>query len=145
MKRIHYESWIAEVLLFFSSCETITVGPWVFTKLKEEEVPQEVRNHECTHARQWTEMTMLAGLLLLVAVLAWGVSAWWFLAVPLVYYLWYGVEYLIRLCILHDGNKAYRAVSFEQEAYANERDANYNENAKYFAWITYIGKKGAME
>ena len=34
MKRIYYESRIAEILLYFSYCETITVGPWVFTKLK---------------------------------------------------------------------------------------------------------------
>ena len=81
---------------------------------------------------------MLTGLLLLVAVLAWGVSAWWFLVVPLLYYLWYGVEYVVRLCILRDGNKAYRAVSFEQEAYANEKYANYNENAGYFSWVKYL-------
>ena len=140
MKRIYYESRIAEVLLFFSYCETITVGPWVFTKLKESEVPQYVRNHECTHARQWTEMTMLTGLLLLAAVLAWGVSAWWLLAAPLVYYLWYGMEYLVRLCILRDGKRAYRAISFEQEAYGHETDADYNENANYFAWVKYLGK-----
>ena len=115
MKRIYCESLIAEVLLYFSYCETITVGPLVFTKLKESEVPQQVRNHECTHIRQWTETTMLTGLLLLVAVLACGVSAWWFLAVPLVYYLWYGVEYFVRFCILRDGKKAYRAISFEQD------------------------------
>lgn len=138
MKRIYYESRIAEILLFFSSCETITVGPWVFTKMKEEEVPQEVRNHECTHVRQWAEMSLLVGLLLLMGVLAFGVSAWWLLAAPLAYYLWYGVEYLVRLCLLRDGRKAYRAVSFEQEAYGHEVDAGYNENAGYFAWVKYI-------
>lgn len=134
MKRIYYESRIAEVLLYFSYCETITVGPWVFTKLKESEVPQEVRNHECTHVRQWTETTLFVGLLLL----AFGVSAWWLLAAPLAYYLWYGVEYLVRLCILRDGRKAYRAVSFEQEAYGHETEAEYNENAGYFGWVKYI-------
>lgn len=132
MKRIYYESRIAEILLYFSYCETITVGPWVFTKMKESEVPQLVRNHECIHIRQWTETTLLVGLLLLAAVLAFGVSAWWLLAVPLAYYLWYGVEYLVRLCILRDGRKAYRAISFEQEAYGHETDADYNENAEYF-------------
>ena len=140
MKRFYFESLIAEVLLYFSYCETITVGPWVFTKMKESEVPQQVRNHECTHIRQWTETTLLVGLLLLVAVLAWGVSTWWFLAVPLAYYLWYGAEYLVRLCILRDGKRAYRAISFEQESYGHEMDADYNENANYFAWVKYLGK-----
>ena len=140
MKRIFYQSLVAEILLYFSYCETITVGPFVFTKLKEEEMPQYVRNHECTHARQWTEMSLLVGLWLLIAVLALGISAWWLLAAPFVYYLWYGVEYLVRLCILRDRAKAYKAVSFEQEAYANERDANYNENASYFYRVTYLVK-----
>ena len=27
------------------------------SKLKEEEVTQRVRNHECVHARQWFEVT----------------------------------------------------------------------------------------
>lgn len=140
MKRIFYQSTIANILLYFSYCETITVGPFVFTKLKEEQVSQNVRNHECTHVRQWTEMSLLVGLLLLIAVLSWDVSAWWFLAVPFVYYLWYGVEYLVRLCIMGDGKKAYKAISFEQEAYANEQDVNYNENAGYFSWVKYLGK-----
>ena len=138
MKRIFYQSKAAKVLLYFSSCSTIAIGPFVLSKLSESEMPQYVRNHECTHSRQWVEMTLFAGLLLQASVLACGVSAWWLLAVPMAYYLWYGMEYLVRFCILRDGKKAYRAVSFEQEAYAHENDADYNENAGYFAWMKYL-------
>lgn len=141
MKRIYYHSIIANILLYFSYCETITIGPFVFTKLSKEQIPQEVRNHECTHVRQWTEVTLLVGLSLLIAVLVGHVSAWWLLVAPVVYYLWYGVEYVVRLCIFHEGRLAYKAVSFEQEAYANEHNANYNENASYFSWVKCLVKK----
>lgn len=138
MKRIFYQSKVAKVLLYFSICSTITIGPFVLSKLSESEMPQYVRNHECTHSRQWIETTVASGFLLFLLVALAGVNAWWLALSAFVFYLWYGLEYLIRLCILRDGNKAYRAVSFEQEAYANERDANYNENAAYFSWVKYL-------
>lgn len=138
MKRIFYQSKVAKVLLYFSICSTITIGPFVLSKLSESEMPQYVRNHECTHSRQWIETTVASGFLLFLLVALAGVNAWWLALSAFVFYLWYGLEYLIRLCILRDGNKAYRAVSFEQEAYANEKDANYNENAAYFSWVKYL-------
>lgn len=138
MKRIYYQSIVANILLYFSYCETITVGPFIFTKLKEEQVPQNVRNHECTHVRQWTEIMVTVGLLLLLAALIFGISTWWLLVSPIAFYLWYGLEYLVRLCLTGDGQKAYKAVSFEQEAYGNEHDVNYNENAAYFSWVKYL-------
>lgn len=138
MKRIFYQSKVAKVLLYFSICSTITIGPFVLSKLSESEMPQYVRNHECTHSRQWIETTVASGFLLFLLVALAGVNAWWLALSAFVFYLWYGLEYLIRLCILRDGNKAYRAVSFEQEAYANEKDANYNENSAYFSWVKYL-------
>lgn len=138
MKRIFYQSKVAKVLLYFSICSTITIGPFVLSKLSESEMPQYVRNHECTHSRQWIETTVASGFLLFLLVVLAGVNAWWLALSAFVFYLWYGMEYLIRLCILRDGNKAYRAVSFEQEAYANEKDANYNENSAYFSWVKYL-------
>lgn len=138
MKRIFYQSKVAKVLLYFSICSTMTIGPFVLSKLSESEMPQYVRNHECTHSRQWIETTVASGFLLFLLVALAGVNAWWLALSAFVFYLWYGLEYLIRLCILRDGNKAYRAVSFEQEAYANEKDANYNENSAYFSWVKYL-------
>ena len=51
------------------------------------------------------------------------------------FYLWYVTEWLIRLFM--KGN-AYRNISFEREAYANEEYIDYLENRKRFAWIKYI-------
>ena len=51
------------------------------------------------------------------------------------FYLWYVTEWLVRLFM--KGN-AYRNISFEREAYANEEHIDYLENRKRFAWIKYI-------
>ena len=51
------------------------------------------------------------------------------------FYLWYVVEWIIRLFM--KGN-AYRNISFEKEAYSNEKDLGYLDNRKWFAWIKHI-------
>ena len=51
------------------------------------------------------------------------------------FYIWYIVEWMIRLFM--KGN-AYRNISFEREAYNNEKDLSYLDNRKRFAWIKYI-------
>jgi hypothetical protein len=57
------------------------------------------------------------------------------------FYLWYGVEYIIRLAITHDTKRAYRTISFEQEAYANECDEQYLQHRRLYAWLKYVFKK----
>lgn len=54
------------------------------------------------------------------------------------FYLWYLIEWLIRLIILRDCHKAYRAISFEQEAYANQENLAYREGRKRYSWLSYI-------
>ena len=51
------------------------------------------------------------------------------------FYLWYVVEWIIRLFM--KGN-AYRNISFEREAYSNEKDLRYLDNRKRFAWIKHL-------
>ena len=51
------------------------------------------------------------------------------------FYLWYFIEWIVRLFM--KGN-AYRNISFEREAYSNEKDLSYLDNRKQFAWIRYI-------
>lgn len=142
MKKVFYESWIAKHLLF-ASYTTITLFAWVFTKWSEGEARQSTINHECVHARQWIELTVASGLLIWVAMLVFGFSAWWLALSPVVFYIWYVTEYLIRRIIglfrsNENGQKtAYRLVSFEQEARLSERDNNYLENCRYFAWLNF--------
>ena len=54
------------------------------------------------------------------------------------FYLIYLAEYLVRLVINRDTNKAYRAISFEQEAYDNEHNLSYLKSRKRYYWLGYI-------
>lgn len=51
------------------------------------------------------------------------------------FYLWYLIEWLIRLC--KDPNTAYRKICFEAEAYANQNDQEYLEGRKRFNFWRY--------
>lgn len=92
-------------------------------------------NHEHIHAEQQKEM-LLVGLVL-AAIGYVFVGLWALLFVPL-FFWWYGIEYLYRLCQYRDTKKAYRNISTEREAYANEKDLIYLTNRRRFAWIKYL-------
>lgn len=68
-------------------------------------------NHESIHTEQMKEM--------------------WYIP----FYIWYFIEWFIRLFL--PGN-AYRNISFEQEAYDNDKNLSYLENREKFAWLKYF-------
>ncbi|UWG73637.1 MAG: protein of unknown function DUF4157 [Bacteriophage sp.] len=70
--------------------------------------------HEVTHTKQIIEMGIIF------------------------YYLWYVIEWLIRLLIMADSHKAYRAISFEKESRAAGADPNYNRKVFQYRWINYL-------
>ena len=136
MKKIRYNSWIANKFLW-KSYETITLAAWVCTKCKsKEEMTQADRNHECTHARQWVECMLASGVIIWALILFFGISAWWFCLAFLMFYILYVLEWLIKLPFY--GKEAYRNISFEREAYSSQNDNNYLENGDYFEWINFI-------
>lgn len=143
MKKVFYDSKVAKAILF-DGYSTITLLAWVFTKYKT--LMQETINHECTHARQWIELTVAGGLFIWLGMLVFDYSAWYLAISPIVFYLWYGLEYCIRrimgLFVSGDNKQhtAYREVSFEQEARLAEKDNNYLENSHYYAWMKFIIK-----
>jgi len=55
------------------------------------------------------------------------------------FYIWYVLEWLIRLFI--NGFNAYYMISFEQEAYDNQKNENYLSNRKHYAWFKYLFDK----
>lgn len=144
MKKIFYNSKIAKTFLF-SSYSTITIFAWVLTIYNK--LRQETINHECTHARQWTELTIASGVIIWIGMLVFDYSAWYLTLSPVIFYLWYGLEYLIRriMGLFASGDNkqhtAYREVSFEQEARLAEKDDNYLENSHYYAWMKFLIKK----
>lgn len=54
------------------------------------------------------------------------------------FYLWYFIEWVIRLFI--HGRKAYLNISFEREAETNEDSIDYFIRRKRFAWFKYLTK-----
>lgn len=71
-------------------------------------------NHEAIHTEQWKELWYIGFLLL------------------------YVIEWLVRLIKYHDKDIAYRNISFEKEAYANENYSGYIQERKRFNWINYL-------
>lgn len=141
MKKIIYNSWIANHLLF-PAYSTITLAAWVCTRYKSKEgMPQRVRNHECTHARQWCECMIASGVVIWILMLAFGISPWWLVLSFGMFYILYVLEWLVKLCFY--GTEAYRNISFEREANAGEDDETYLENSGYFEWVRYL--KGGAE
>ncbi|PKP16117.1 MAG: hypothetical protein CVU07_07960, partial [Bacteroidetes bacterium HGW-Bacteroidetes-23] len=52
--------------------------------------------------------------------------------------VWYILEYLIRLIQFRDRNLAYRNISFEREAYQNEKDLHYLKQRSFWSFINYL-------
>lgn len=76
IKRFYYDSKVAKVLLAFSSCHTITIGPFVFSKRSKDDIEQNVRNHETCHSIQWIELACVTGIIVLILQLLFSCSAW---------------------------------------------------------------------
>lgn len=86
----------------------ITLFGLVLTRNKRW-VDKRVLNHELIHCAQQLEWLYVPFFILYVAE-----------------WLWYLAKY-------RDSDKAYRAISFEREAYANERNADYLRTRKHYA------------
>ena len=54
------------------------------------------------------------------------------------FYLWYVLEWLIRLLQYGFSQKAYANISFEREAYLHQRDTGYLSRRKRFSWVRYL-------
>lgn len=89
---------------------------WPFVVMREGGLKKNKRfiNHEKIHLIQQGEMLVL------------------------LFYLWYAVEFLIRLFQYKNRYLAYVNISFEREAYANEKDLNYVEKRSFLRFLKYI-------
>lgn len=54
------------------------------------------------------------------------------------FYLFYVIEWLIRLIRFRNGHMAYRNISFEREAYQNEGDLHYLKGRRFFNFLKYM-------
>ncbi|MBQ9561744.1 MAG: hypothetical protein IJV10_05650 [Prevotella sp.] len=54
------------------------------------------------------------------------------------FFLWYIVEWAVKLIVYRDKDTAYRNISFEREAYHNEGDEKYPTTRRHYAWWEYL-------
>ena len=54
------------------------------------------------------------------------------------FYLWYVLEYLVRLLQCRSFMKAYYLISFEREAYMNQKNLAYKQIRRHYDWIHYL-------
>ena len=54
------------------------------------------------------------------------------------FYLWYVIEWIIRLMQFRNGYMAYRNISFEREAYQNQEDMHYLKGRRFFNFLKYM-------
>ncbi|HEY6172410.1 MAG TPA: hypothetical protein VIX80_09150, partial [Candidatus Kapabacteria bacterium] len=56
------------------------------------------------------------------------------------FYVLYFIEYLVKLIIYRNHDKAYRNISFESEAYQNDEDSGYLKKRKFWSFVKYLFK-----
>lgn len=95
----------------------LTLCPWIIIrKDKKDRFNATLKRHESTHALQQIECLWVG------------------------FFLLYILEYIIKVCCTFSLERAYKAISFEQEAYEHQDEIYYNEVRKHYAWIKYIFK-----
>lgn len=121
--RKHYKTFNKDIyivpnkILPFGTYTTINLFGVLFTKVKNGLLTNRTVNHELIHTAQMKELGYIG------------------------YYLWYSIEYLIIRLFHKKQSSAYHDVSFEEEAYANEKDMTYLKNRKHYAWFKYLKVK----
>ena len=92
----------------------MAVFPFVLMKNSDDKTNRIFVNHEKIHLRQQLEMLIFP------------------------FFVWYFLEYLIRLIQYKNAASAYRNISFEREAYSNETDYDYLKNRPFFKFRNYL-------
>ena len=54
------------------------------------------------------------------------------------FYLFYVTEWIVRVIQTRSFIKGYLRISFEREAYENQRQLDYRETRKFLAWSKYL-------
>ncbi|MGV3461233.1 MAG: hypothetical protein ACO1N9_12350 [Flavobacterium sp.] len=92
----------------------ITLFPFIILHNEKQRQNVTLITHEKIHLRQQAELLIV------------------------LFYVWYGLEYLIRLAQLGSHSLAYRNISFEREAYFYESVNNYLNNRPFFAFLKFL-------
>lgn len=103
--------------IFRKNFIAIAIFPFIFLKDKNLRQNKRLINHEKIHLRQQIEL----------------------LVIP--FYLWYLIEFLVRLIQYKNAKEAYFNISFEREAYENDENLDFLKNRKVFNFLQYLNIK----
>ncbi|CAM3688168.1 hypothetical protein FLGE108171_10685 [Flavobacterium gelidilacus] len=92
----------------------ITIFPFIVLSYREDKQNLVLLNHEKIHIRQQIEMLVFP------------------------FFLWYGIEYLIRFVQYRNWKEAYLNISFEREAYQNEKNLYYLKQRSFWNFLKFL-------
>lgn len=92
----------------------LTLYPFIFLKSKKYVFNTTLIHHERIHIRQQLEL----------------------LIIP--FYMVYGIEFLVRFISCKNWKKAYKNISFEKEAFANETNFEFLKQRSFWNFIKYF-------
>lgn len=136
--KVVYESKIAKIII--PTFSAILIFCWLLCKKAKEYYDEEFLKHEETHSYQWKSL-MIPGTVLFSGLAGIFSCPWLVLLIPLTFYLYYVLEWLVRvigaLIKYHPGfsdgfkkwikkirainHDCYHVIVFEQEANAVEK------------------------
>ncbi|RQP14186.1 MAG: hypothetical protein EAS48_02170 [Chryseobacterium sp.] len=105
---------VCQKLLAKTRITGITIFPFIFLKNRSLRLDPVLINHERIHLRQQLELLIVF------------------------FYLFYVVEYYIRLLRLRNAYQAYRTISFEREAFEHENDLGYLKKRRFWSFVKYL-------
>lgn len=92
----------------------LALFPFVLVKYSVDKENAVFINHERIHLRQQIEMLIFPFL------------------------IWYTIEFIVRFIQFRTIDLAYRNISFEREAYANEKRIDYLKKRSFWRFLKYI-------
>ena len=102
-------------LIPFKGYVAMTVFPFIFARKAYKPIGKRTINHESIHLKQQIELLVLP------------------------FFLWYGVEWIVRLIQYKNLKEAYRNISFERD---NEWDEEYLDGIREpFEFLHYLRKE----
>ena len=78
---------------------------------------EKVINHEAIHTAQMKELLYVG------------------------FYIWYVAEWVVKFILYGGANLAYKALSFEREAYFNQENLSYLRGRKHYVWLRFLRHK----
>lgn len=90
------------------------IALWPVVLVKSRDLSSSLIQHEHIHLRQQIELGVF------------------------LFYAWYVLEWLIKSIFYRSWFKGYRSISFEREAYENEKIPQYLKKRSFWAFIKYL-------